>query len=366
MKNPVILPLVTVLAMASALAAQNDRGFISVYPDSRFASATYIDRGIGNPPSVAPVECLNEMPQGLVFGVGDNGTACQIGQITFVIQDQQNTTQDTAAIIMRPRDAQTLAPSRTQTIFQTAQLGLPTGVNGARAMGLVTTFTTPITVPCNSYFYGLALPSAPNWPTTDGVALQAAAYTLGTTGDNPRANAPELGWSYDGTQAPATDPHGWSVALLPAMPTVAAGANDPNSTRTAATTGHSNTTFGAGGFYPDISGTNRSDGIDVRIYDAGAPGGLCGILFSFGVQTIPTSISLPGVTIRGRLYLDPAQMTVWGARPIAATAPEESITPFLPPSSIPSSVTGNNVYFQALTIDGNGAIALSNAVGMNL
>ncbi len=349
---------------ATPLVSAQQRGIFAVFPDEQLLSVSFIDRGAMNTTRAAG-EVLNEMPRGLVAGLGMDSTgACNLNDMQVVVQDQNAATVETFGIVARPRAASGTGPDTATPSFRFTGLQTPQQ-SGAQAWVFTLTFQNPQPVPATDFFHGIVLPAAPTWPATDGLAAQMAHYSQGLLGDHPRATAPRLGWSIDsGGGAPANHDYVWSATVDTRTPTLQMGAVDPANVRTAPLAGQGRTTFGAGGFYPDVAGAARSDGLEVRIYDAGSPGASTAILSSFGLAAAP----IPITGIQGRLLLDPASLMAFPGGSIAATAPERAIYPFLSAGSIPSSLsgTGARLICQGVVGDPNTGITLTNAFGIEL
>ncbi len=361
-KTVLVLAAASSVAIFQASASAQSRGVFTNYPDSQLLSTSFIDRGVASTNGNA-VELLNEMPQGAVAGLGDNGTACRIHSMLMVLQDEEASTQEQWRLMARPRDMTTGGPDTSNVVFQTGALSTPPGLTGGQAWIFTVTFNTPATVPCDTWFYGVALNAAPLWPGgSDGLSMHMAHYTMGTLGAHPRATAPNLGWSNDASATTVSShDYVWAVTLNPDAPSMQVGAIDPGSARVSASTGHPDTSFGVAGFFPDVSGAPRSDGIATRIYDAGNPGAVTGVLFSLGPNAVGAAI--PGVT--GRVYIDFATLLGFAGSAIPNSAPEEAIRTFLPANSLPATLAGNSVWFQGVVLTASNTVELTNAVAVN-
>lgn len=357
------LPLLALAACAFASPLTAQRGIFAVFPDDGLLSSFFTDRGVMN--AGAAGDALNELPRGLVDGVGQvGGGACQLFGMICVVQDEQAMTQESFSLVARPRAASGTGPDTASVLYRAGPVSTPPGQVGQQAWIVTLAFQTPVTVPCGSdWFHGIGLPVASAWPAQDGLSLQLADYTQGTLGDHPRVGAPNLGWSLDATGAQVqSQPYVWSVALRTSGPSLQVGAVDPANTRTSTAANQGTTTFGVGGFFPDVSGAPRSDGLEVRFYDVQAAGAPTGILFSFAQA--PTPLPLPGVL--GELRIDVATLVAFPGGVIAPTAPERVIAPFLPPGSLPVSLAGSGavVWFQGVVLDPGAGPWLTNAVGV--
>ncbi len=226
---------------------------------------------------------------------------------------------------------------------------LPTST-GIAAYNVWWTFTTPQAVPCSSdYFYGLRLPASTGWPN-DGLSGHMADYTAGTTGDDPRASAPPLGWSVLTGAAPQAQAHVWNFCLGTATPTMQIGADNPGAARYINATGSLG--FGAAGIYPDVSGsagTGRSDGLSLRIHDNANVGGTA--FGMFGVGYAPVALQIP--PFAGAMSMDFAVLMSVGSAPITLdplTGQSVAVIPVLAPGIIPPSVVGSSPVFSAITL----------------
>src|SRR5690606_35986720 len=97
-------------------------------------------------------------------------------------------------------------------------------------------------------FLAVGLPSNARWPL-DGLSVHHADYSLGTTGDTPRSDAPNLTWTVDrdrGDLVGQPSPRVPALFFLTPGLVLRAGADvDPAEQR------GPNPTFGAAGLYPD-------------------------------------------------------------------------------------------------------------------
>lgn len=246
--RPSIL-LATALLSVSFLPAQHN-GFYTNYPDDLLRSTSWIARG-GASNILNACEVLNEMPAGMVAGVGMDGTgSCFLSGMYLVLQDQNSATIETFGVIARPRNAAGTGPDTATTIFSGGGLQTPAGT-GAAAWNFTITFQTPQAVPSDTYFYGISLPAAPNWPGTDGLAPHQAHYLTGTLGEHAKLGTLGYGRAIDSTTSTVQRVNcDWSAELRTASPTFQWGANDPSNTRTSSSVGQGATTFGIGGMFP--------------------------------------------------------------------------------------------------------------------
>ncbi len=360
----------SVLVLASqALSQSQERSLFHIYPDLDGWNTSYIGRGAAATQN-GVVELLAEIPQGLVLGMGQqgglNGGSCEVSNYSFTIQDQDGGTQEAYSILARPRDASGIGPDMVAApLYTSGPYQSPAGQSlVAGAWWVTVTFQTPVQLPCNSgdIFHGVELAAGPTWPTNDGLSCWYADYTGGTFGSNPISAAPGLAWSTSIGTTPQVASYVWDMAFHSQAPSFALGNIDPTGGRIDNINSRMpDTDFGAGGFFPDISGAGRSDGIAARVYDSGAPGGQAYVFLSLGVAPTPIPVSFVSL---GDLIVDPLLLILAGQGTISPTAPEIALMQILPPSSVPASNIGLTLWWQALTLSTGGQFAFANAAGI--
>lgn len=327
--------------------AQNE---FMVYPERNGSAATYTSRTANT-----VVEQFMEIPAKSFAGVGDAGGSCLVFGHFHWATDENAATQESYHIVLRKASAS--GGPDTSAAGVIARIGpfmLPTAT-GRAGWRMTNTFTRPMSVPCQTgFFQGLELTMA-NWPT-DGHSIWDARYNPPTTrnvGDNPRMGAPMHAWSHDLLGTTQRFPWCWRMGILARTPILNVGGIDPLNARQSPI-GSSN--YGAGGLYPDISGTPRRDGLDMRIEDRANPNG-AGIAL-LGLNFAATPIPIPG--IGGRIHLPPTVLIQMG---FATNVQGVATIPIAQPSILPTSFVGKTFSFQGVTIV-NGKLAFTNAAAV--
>ena len=363
------LSLVSVLVLASQALSQ-DRSLFHIYPDLDGWSTSSIGRGAtANPTGV--VELLAEIPQSLVLGMGQQGAAkggtCEVSGYRFTLQDQDGSTQEAYSLLARPRDISGVGPDMAATpLYTSGPFQSPQGQAGIASAWLVTVaFQSPVQLPCDSgqIFHGVELAAAPLWPAGDGLSCWLADYLGGAFGSNPRATAPGLAWSVEAGGVPQRVTSVWDMAFISLAPSFAVGTINPGGGRINNTmVAMADTDFGAGGFYPDVSGALRADGLAARVYDSGAPGGQAFVLLSLGPSPSgPIPVAFVSI---GDLLVDPLLLILAGQGTIASTPPEIATMQLVPPAGVSPSNIGLTIWWQALTLSTAGQFAFANAAGI--
>lgn len=325
------------LAFFSSPRAQSNTA--EIYPDPN--ATTGSSRGTLG---VNGGEVLQEVPLPGFAGIGDrNGQPmCSLLGGTWVMQDQNAGTQEPYSFLLRRANATMTGPDPTAAgvLTQTA-LTSPPGT-GTAAWLVSTTFTTVVQVDCRGgLFVGLGLSPNPLW-TLDGLSNHIATYAGGLAGDNPRANAKNLGWQISAGAATQPSPRVWNMGLLVDTPVLNPGGDDPLNNRQPPGT----TNYGAGGLYPDVSGMTRSDGLRLRVRDAARSHGIAAFLMAGG-PVLHAGIPFAFLG-QGSLWLSPTGFVALGASPLDANGVVEQV--IAPPGTIPTSVAGGALSFQALTL----------------
>lgn len=352
--------LLAACTLGASLAAQNN--FILYPDDARSATSVASRYSFG----ALAGEMLQQVPASALAGIGDNGTACQVTNMSFILQDQNNATQENYTVIFRSATG-TGAPDATPTgiIAQSSSLLSPLGTGGVAAYLVTVTFTSPLALPCTGdYFFGVSFTAASGWTTsTDGISIHNAYNPpTGTLGSNARSTAPTIAWQiFDpgtGTAAfQASSARVANIALGTAAPVLAIGNRDPLSTRS---TGGID--YGLGGLYPAVKLGTRDDGLDARINDTPSIGGV-GVVF-VGLGSFGPAIPIPGFL--GRVYLDLTFPVIeFVAASITGTTVGYGKVQLASPGVIPSS-PGVTLYFQAFTVDSGFANPrISNAIAVS-
>jgi hypothetical protein len=335
------LAVVCTAALAS-LAAQDNK--FEIYPDAAGTATSYVDRmNLGGNAG----ELLYEVPDARFRGVGDFGPACTAEAFVCTTSDENASTPETYSIVLRTPLVGGAGPdpSAAGVIVQVGPLQTPPGT-GRLGWILTTSFATPVAVPCEGGWYmGIAVQAA-SW-TSDGQSLYMAFYPgffNPPAGDNPRAGAPNHSWwIMNGLTGLSQYSHTVAVGVRTRAPVLNVGGIDPNNTRQSPP---GSTNFGAGGMYPDHSGSPRSDGIEIRVLDAANSGGIALLMLSSGYLPFAGGVGVPG--IGGRLWIDFATLLPLANAPIAGGT---AFIPVAPAGALPPSVRGFTAHFQAFTVD---------------
>lgn len=359
--------------LATTVTVQAQRSFFHIYPDTidsaitqstSFTSRGMLDNGEAG-------EILAELPRGMVSHLGAVDTStCLISGVMFVQQDELPRTQHQYFLIFRSRSDLGDGPDGDDhgAIVRAGPLTTPFSDSlNPVAWFTILTFITPVDLPCESdFFFGLELAEAPTYPI-DGQSVHMAHYTLGMFGDWPRLIAPGLAWSFPlETNALQQDRAVWDIGLLTEAPTLQIGNDDPGNL------GGVNRTlsFGAGGFFPDVSETPRIDGLVARVSDDLRPGGFAFVFMNTALNSMP--ILIPG--IGGVLALNAGdRLRLLGSGSISDNPnalhnfAEIVLSP--PGNSVMPSLVGAFVSLQAVTVDVTLNLAnfhLTNAVRVSL
>lgn len=337
------------LFLAATLAAQGD--FI-IWPERNGSAATYTDRLVGT----LAGEIFQEIPGTMFAGVGDRGGSCNVTTVYHWATDENPTTQETFHLVFRRPDPVNPGPDPNAAglIARVGPFNLPTGGSQRQAWLITTTLSSPVPVPCKGgWFLGLDLPASPQW-SMDGHSVWVAWYNPPSTrnlGENARNNAPNHSWRImSSVVTPSPSPCTLRLGCFTPAPALNIGGIDPANVRQLPV-GSSN--YGAGGMYPDISGTPRSDGIDVRIHDPMNIGGRAHLVLGSGITPI-TGLSYPGIA--GRLWLDPTSGVLVYVGSSALAGPEVAV-PVALPGTIPPALMGQRAAFQGLTVNAAGGNA---------
>jgi hypothetical protein len=357
------LLLASSLLLAGLASAQTNTEF-HIYPQPNAAGTNTSTSAAWYYSTTLRNEVIQECPNDLFGGIGDNNTNCQFTQFRFVTQDEDAATQETYAVVLRRPLTAAPGPDVTTAgeIARTAPVQTPAGT-GRAAWMITLTFTTPVTIPCEGgFFYGVEI-GAFNTTLPDGQTIHGAHYTMQALGDNPRFGAPSLGWSFNvGAATATTTSINSNMSLLLTGSVLNMGGINPSNTRQPSGTSN----YGSGGIYPDVSANPRSDGLDARVRDYRKAGGVALLFMSRGRGTIGP-IPIGGVT--GRFRMD--VLSIFGpfSGALATPLPErpgEAIIPMSPPAGISPALLGATVYFQAITIDSTfQTLDLTNVAGVS-
>lgn len=334
------------LLLAPAVAAQDT--FV-IYPDdARVATSATTRYNFGD----LAGEMLQQVPAGNFAGVGDNGTACQVTNMTFTLQDQNDLSQENYSVIFRSA-ATGGGPDASAggIIAQGGPFASPLGTGTIAAYLITLTFTTPVSLPCTGdYFFGISFNAVPSalgtWAAgTEGISIHHAYNPgVGTLGSNARATCPIVTW-----QIYATAPNGVrtgsaraaNIGLGTTTPVLAIGNNDPSTTRIP-----NLIDYGIGGMFPAVKLSPRDDGLEARIADTANLNGT-GVFF-LGTTSFGPGIPLGGFS--GRIWLNPTGLIIQlGTAAITGTTTGYAKIQVAPPTTIPA-FTGITLFFQGVTV----------------
>lgn len=366
------LSIAAALITACFASAQAPNEKFEIFPDQAGAALSATTR---MSLSTSAGEILQEVPGSFFAGVGDTGAGCKITGFTVATQDQNQATQETYNIIVRSNlPAGGPDASAAGLILRSADQLLPTNpVGGAAAFIVTFTFATPVTVPCTGGIsYGLEV-RAGAW-TADAQSMHMAFYSPTPAGfpagDNTRLinltnAANQHAWYILGGSAFRAAANGASVgrtmrcAVFTNTANLNLGNKDPLTTKTP-----DFISYGAGGMYPAIKdvANSRDDGLEARVLDTPNAGGKAYVFMS--ISPFGPGLPLPGWA--GNLYLNfGGPITFMGSAAIVATgSPVQGIAliSMLPPGSVPASVIGGKLCFQAVSHNASfGNLRISNA-----
>jgi hypothetical protein len=290
------------------------------------------------------VECFSDVSAAFFRGVGSaSNTSCRLTGQVYVIQDQDQLTQDFFQIIVRRPVAPDGLPDATAAgIYAQSgniQLPPPPGTGGIAWQFTTTWAPNPITIDCqNGYYVGVVL--LPQVSATDFTLTQtASAFAAGPpmTGDNPRVPAPKFHAArVDQPAAVAsrsTSQRTLSIIALTDAATFNVGNLD-------GVNGYKS--YGIGGMYPSVA---RGDGLTIRVEDGSSPGGFVVVFMSN--TFFPGGLSVAGVS--GAVWTGVSPLFTMGVGAIAGATPFISEVVIAPPGTL-AGVSGSVNLF-ALTIN---------------
>lgn len=355
-------------ALASAQSVNNRHLFWpeeGALPNRFFTRVSAATRVGGS--NAAEVECLSDVSAAAFRGIGaSDASTCRLTGQIYMVQDQDQTTGNPFKLVVRSAVAPDGLPDGTAAgaIAISGVLNTPIGSGtGGIAWQFTSTWTTPVTVPCeNGYYVGVSL--LPQLSATDyTLTWTASTFAPGATppstssGDNPRVPAPK--WHAcrvdqpAGTASRTTSQRTLSVMSLTDMPLLNIGNEDGSQ--------GGYISFGIGGLYPAIKAAPRDDGLVARVEDISNAGGVAAVFLSSSF--LPGGINVGGIA--GALWVNPATLINTAIGAIPAAAPEVFQATMLPPGSIPASAVGVTLTFTALTFGTAGA-RLSNAQAVSM
>ncbi len=342
------LVVVAVLTALPALAQNNPYIVFPQDPERMtITCASYVRRPDWN----LAGQGFQQITQDLIRGVGDIGGASLAMGFYHWAGDLDGSTPETYGVILRTADASGAVPDVTPAGVIVNVAGLTTPVGPAANVGWILTdvFATPAILPTQaSWFQGLEFGASPTWPygvPPDGNSIWAAdtlaANTPATVGENGRLNAPPVTWAVNAAGTPFQTQWTYLMGTLVQNPTLHVGGIDPLSARTGVLGAPS---YGMNGLFPDVSGTPRSDGLDLRLQDNQQPNSLA--VFAAAVGWWPGPPLSVGFV--GDLHIDIVTLTVLGfALPVNGAA----TLLVAAPGTIPPTLIGAELMFQGLLLD---------------
>jgi hypothetical protein len=285
-------------------------------------------------------------------GLGDTNGVCQITGMFAVIQDQVAATQGTWRYFVRTGTEAT-GPGVTpaDVIANTGTLSVPTSTaTGAVAYLFTTNFTTPLAVPCDSFWSaGVELPAG---ISTDYVSVHTAYNVLNL--QHPAAE--DISWQILSGAAAATHPGNKRTFRIAPRVAMAMQAGNVSTTVTP------NERFSIGGHYPDTTQVGAaSQGLVFKVTHPGGALATASVLMATGYNPVAVPIAGFGNSV----YLDLASIFPFV---VAAGPADGSILAFSPPGRdlLPATAAGLLLSTQAVVIDPATGIDFTNAFGVVL
>jgi hypothetical protein len=349
-------------AVAAPALAQSPFNPFIVFPQDPerqpITAASYVRRPDWN----LAAEGFQQVTQDLFRGVGDVGAGVSVARGFYHwAGDLDNATPETYGIVLRREDPILGGPDVTPAgvIVQVNNLTTPIGAGGNGGWILTDVFATPAALPQNaSWYQGMFLPANPAWPSgspPDGHSIWAAdtlaANTPATVGENGRLNAPPVTWRVNAAGVAARTQWTYIMGTLVENPVLHVGGIDPLSSRTGTPGAPS---YGMNGLFPDVSGSPRSDGLQLRMQDNQLANGIAVFAGSFGWFPVPVPIGYGG-----DLHLDLTTVVLLGAGVPTGGA---AVVPLATPGTLSPALIGQTVMFQGLWLDPlTGAGRMANA-----
>ena len=356
-----LLPVLLLLpSIALAQTPPNNRHLFAVGEGA--ASPWFITSGVATRlqgSSNGDNEFLSEISAGAFRGVGAaNNTTCQLTGQVFKIQDSDQTTAAPYKVVVRkaltPDGLADGSPAGIIAISAQQSLGPGTGTGGV-LWQVTWTWSTPITVPCETGYY-VGFEIFPWVSATDYTLASTAGTFSGTAGDNPRQIAPKIHATWvdqpAGVALRSTTQRTLAIASLTSQATLNIGNLDGAAANYKS--------FGLGGLYPWIKSASRDDGLQVRIQDGSNAGGFCVTFLSSGF--LPGGLTLPGFA--GAVWLSPNVLIDVNTGTIPTAAPYVYENPLIPAGAIPP-IYGTTLMFAGATVSAtftNGRLTNAQAV----
>jgi hypothetical protein len=344
-----------VLSLLPAASLAQSNPFI-VFPQDPERTTITASSYVRRPDWNRQGEGFQQVTQDLFRGVGDIGGVLLANGFYHWAADLNVATAETYGIILRLADP-TGAPDLTPAgiIVQVPNLSLPTNPAGGNQGWIMTDlFATPVVLPTGGgWFQGLDLPNRPEWPSglgggpADGGSIWSAdtlsAGTPATVGENARIGATPVTWTQTATGNVFRTQWTYIMGTLVGNPVLHIGGIDPLSTRTGGPPGEPS--YGMAGLFPDISGTPRSDGINLRLQDNQFGGGIA-LFAASPFWWAGGPLSVPGFT--GDLQLDISTLLLVG---IALPTNNAAVLPVVAPGAFSPAFLGTEFMFQGVVFD---------------
>ncbi|GAB4140895.1 MAG: hypothetical protein Fur0037_07570 [Planctomycetota bacterium] len=350
--NGVHIPLAIAALTVAAESQINPFVFYPQDPERQTVTCTSF---VGRPDWNRDGEALMQIDTPDFRGVGDsNGSTLLVGIYHWVAEENLSTIE-TYDLVIRARAPKGAPELRPYTEYLRINgLTTPPSSNPNRGTWIMYDgFHNPYGLWLGNWplYVGVHLPANPAWPNSDGHSLFRAdmltANTGATVGENHRIGAPNPTWAV--VPGPRAFSAPWTYMLGPLVrsPNLHMGGLDPTSNRL----GASGANFGLGGLYPDIRGNPRREGLVARVTDNFAPyawvflGG--GEAFQPPWRLLAWSPYLIGLSHIG----DPDH----GPISIATRQLQNGVmeVPIAMPGTIPTSLIGADLVFQAVVFDPN-------------
>lgn len=326
-------------------------------------------------------------------GLNQN-SPCEVNTVKVRYQDQNGNTSEGFKVVARgesattPRDADTATTLFSQNVPGWPSQTATTAISVLATVVIMDQTQTPavnsaIPVPCDgSFFVGMDIPPVPSgatWPN-DGLSITASLYDVwspqaGTTYsvvDWPKGgiNADPLyycvttagaGFRWATTTVP---PFCIGINLVPDAPVLQMGALHESSTSRHG----ADENFGAAGYWPEADATsNRGqqshDGVVMRITDnqlASGGAGAYGLYLSINTaQSLGLPyFNIPGIA--GGIYLGlPNYFVIAGA-----LTGQDTLVNLATPTTLPPTILGTSIWFQAYSNIPTGNAGLTNLAGI--
>jgi hypothetical protein len=319
--------------LTAAVAAQSSNNLFEIYSGcTNFTSRGTLATSAG--------EVLMQIPASHFSGVGQDasGDVAEFAGFRYLTQSQNAAVPSTYHLVLRSPHASG-APdcSPAGLRYRHGPLSLPSG-SGIVAWVVTSVPATPLPPiqTCQTLFMGAELAAAPNW-TSAGQSLHISTYysTGGTSGDNPRPNAPNLAWDcVAGAARQGNNPYCIRFGLLTPACVLNTGNVDPTMIPTGCLAMQDFTSWGAGGLFPLCQGATgpRNDGIAVRVRDVAHANGIFVTLLSHGPGLCPGFACPP--LIAGRIFSNLPPLSMVGPSGVLDASGEGRATVLTPGSQV--------------------------------